>query len=50
MSSIVAALPGLIFAVGIPRLLRVSGYQLAAEMLLLGRNVTAVEARDRFRL
>jgi len=34
---------------GIPRLLRVSGYQLAAEMLLLGRNVTAVEARDRFR-
>lgn len=34
---------------GIPRLLRVSGYQFAAEMLLLGRNVTAVEARDRFR-
>lgn len=34
---------------GIPRLLRVSGYQLAAEMLLLGRNVSAVEARDRFR-
>jgi len=34
---------------GIPRLLRVSGYQLAAEMLLLGRNVTAAEARDRFR-
>ncbi|KAF9654148.1 enoyl-CoA hydratase/carnithine racemase [Thelephora ganbajun] len=34
---------------GIPRLLRVSGYQLAAEVLLSGRNVTAVEARDRFR-
>jgi len=34
---------------GIQRLLRVSGYQLAAEMLLLGRNVSAVEARDRFR-
>ncbi|KAF9786720.1 ClpP/crotonase-like domain-containing protein [Thelephora terrestris] len=34
---------------GIPKLLRTSGHQLAAEMLLLGRNVTAVEARDRFR-
>jgi enoyl-CoA hydratase/carnithine racemase len=46
----VTALSGLTFEAGIPRLLRVSGYQLAAEMLLLGRNVTAVEARDRFRL
>lgn len=34
---------------GIPKLLRVSGHQLAAEMLLLGRNLTAIEARDRFR-
>jgi len=34
---------------GIPKLLRTSGHQLAAEMLLLGRNVTAVEARDRLR-
>jgi len=45
-----AALPDLTSVVGIPRLLRVSGYQLAAEALLLGRDVTAVEARDRFRL
>lgn len=41
---------GLTFPVGIPKLLRISGHQLAAEMLLLGRNVTAVEARDRLRL
>jgi len=34
---------------GIPKLLRISGHQLAAEMLLLGRSVTAVEARDRLR-
>ncbi|OJA08881.1 hypothetical protein AZE42_01729 [Rhizopogon vesiculosus] len=33
----------------IPRLARVAGHQLASEMLLLGNNVTAVEARDRFR-
>jgi len=46
----VTAIPDLISVAGIPRLLRVSGYQLAAEMLLLGRNVTAIEARDRFRL
>jgi len=43
-------LPDLNCVAGIPRLLRISGYQLAAEMLLLGRVVTAVEARDRFRL
>jgi len=34
---------------GIPRLARIAGHQLASEMLLLGRTVTAVEARDRFR-
>jgi len=34
---------------GIPRLSRVAGHQLASEMLLLGRPVTAMEARDRFR-
>ncbi|GJE86230.1 enoyl-CoA hydratase/carnithine racemase [Phanerochaete sordida] len=32
----------------IPRLARVAGHQLAAEMLLLGRNVTAQEAATRF--
>lgn len=34
---------------GMPRLSRVAGHQLASEMLLLGRSVTATEARDRFR-
>ena len=50
VSPVVAATPGLTLVVGIPKLLRASGHQLAAEMLLLGRNVTAIEACDRFRL
>ncbi|KAF9055721.1 enoyl-CoA hydratase/carnithine racemase [Panaeolus papilionaceus] len=33
---------------GIPRLAHIAGHQLASEMLLLGRTVSAVEARDRF--
>ncbi|KAF9218553.1 ClpP/crotonase [Gyrodon lividus] len=33
----------------IPRLAKISGHQLASEMLLLGNTVTAVQARDRFR-
>jgi len=40
---------GVVAAQGvIPRLARVSGHQLASEMLLLGNNVSAIEARDRF--
>ncbi|EIW83598.1 ClpP crotonase [Coniophora puteana RWD-64-598 SS2] len=40
---------GVVAAQGvIPRLARVSGHQLASEMLLLGNNVSAAEARDRF--
>ncbi|KAL0567317.1 hypothetical protein V5O48_014678 [Marasmius crinis-equi] len=33
---------------GIPRVSRIAGHQLASEMLLTGRNVTAKEAFDRF--
>ncbi|KAF5312114.1 hypothetical protein D9619_002431 [Psilocybe cf. subviscida] len=33
---------------GIPRLAHAAGHQRAAEMLLLGKNVSAAEARDRF--
>ncbi|KAI6135920.1 ClpP/crotonase-like domain-containing protein [Pisolithus sp. B1] len=35
---------------GIPRLARVAGHQLASEMLLLGNTITALEARDKYRL
>ena len=50
MSFFLTSVPDHIFVAGIPRLLRISGHQLAAEMLLLGRDVSAIEARDRFRL
>ncbi|KAJ7240484.1 enoyl-CoA hydratase/carnithine racemase [Mycena rebaudengoi] len=33
---------------GIPRLSRIAGHQLASEMLLLGKTITAEEARNRF--
>ncbi|EGO18914.1 hypothetical protein SERLADRAFT_353000 [Serpula lacrymans var. lacrymans S7.9] len=33
----------------IPRIAKVAGHQLASEMLFLGKTITAVEARDRFR-
>jgi len=33
---------------GIPRLARIAGHQLASEMLLLGKPISAVDARNRF--
>ncbi|KAJ7640168.1 enoyl-CoA hydratase/carnithine racemase [Mycena rosella] len=33
---------------GIPRLVRIAGHQLASEMLLLGKTITADDARNRF--
>jgi hypothetical protein len=50
MFAIMTVFSGLMVPAGIPKLLHTSGHQFAAEVLLLGRNVTAVEARDRFRL
>ncbi|KAG8893163.1 hypothetical protein FRB99_002164, partial [Tulasnella sp. 403] len=38
-----------VLAGGIPRSVRVAGHQLAAELLLTGRLISAEEARDRFR-
>ncbi|KAJ7738892.1 enoyl-CoA hydratase/carnithine racemase [Mycena olivaceomarginata] len=35
---------------GIPRLARIAGHQLASEMLLLGKTITADDARNRFGL
>ncbi|KDQ14691.1 hypothetical protein BOTBODRAFT_159123 [Botryobasidium botryosum FD-172 SS1] len=44
------ALRGVVAAAGgIPRLVRVAGHQLASELLLTGRTVSALEGRDRFR-
>ncbi|EGN93538.1 hypothetical protein SERLA73DRAFT_126437 [Serpula lacrymans var. lacrymans S7.3] len=41
---------GVVAAQGvIPRIAKVAGHQLASEMLFLGKTITAVEARDRFR-